>query len=901
MKTFPHQPIAARNPLLLLAISLSTGILLVHVHPLQLNFLLISGGTVSIATLIAVGITSNRMALVFMALAVFCLGGALQLIEHKSEAQSPLVKLLDSGSFAGEPVEVTGVIDGPVDVARDGIYFSLKISQIRSRDSQIPSSGTVAFIASITSDTAGAEYDQLDLHHGVRLRVVTTLRRANNFRNPGVQLRTEYLDRKGYDATAFIKTPKSIERLNEDDVFNPLMWLYVWRNRVQKQIDSRFSFQTAGVLDAALLGNRYNLTPSTSERFRAGGTFHVLVISGLHISFIGALTLMITRRVTKRKGVQFIASAIVLWGYTLAVGAEASVVRAALMFTIVALAPVIFRRASSLNALSGTVLLLLIWHPHYLFDPSFQLTMLSVLAIVAIAWPLLQKMTAVGSWQPTRETPYPPSCSRSLRSFCEMLFWSERSWQQQMQQSSFRCKLLKSPGAALLEKYYLQRPARYVLAALVVSLSVQVLLLPLLVIYFHRLSLASLLLNIGVSSIMAVEAIVAIVALVLAQFSLLAAEPLIGLANLLNWLMVHSVDPFSQVGVASTRMPAYSGRLSIINAIYYVPLVALCAAIWRWNPFALSGQRKRIFVEFLIGLQILLLLLVIFHPFSSQRPDALLHVSFLDVGQGDSALVTMPDGTKLLVDGGGSPAFFSQPSVGVEQEDTGSLRRSIGEVVVSEYLWSRGLDSVDYILATHADSDHIDGLNDVARNFKVRGALVARQPAVDPEFKKFAETLRAQRIPLVSVGSGDVLRFGNVTATVLWPPPDSSEAAPSRNNDSVVLKLQYGKRVILLTGDIEKDAEAAILNANGNLKADVVKVAHHGSRSSSIEGFVAATQPQFAIVSVGQTSIFGHPHSEVVERWRAAGAELMTTGSRGTITVTTNGDDLVVESFVQAR
>jgi competence protein ComEC len=107
--------------------------------------------------------------------------------------------------------------------------------------------------------------------------------------------------------------------------------------------------------------------------------------------------------------------------------------------------------------------------------------------------------------------------------------------------------------------------------------------------------------------------------------------------------------------------------------------------------------------------------------------------------------------------------------------------------------------------------------------------------------------------------------------------------------------------VILLTGDIEAKAETAILSGNGNMKADVVKVAHHGSRSSSIEAFVAATRPEFAIVSVGQTSIFGHPHSEVVSRWQSACAELMTTGRSGTITISTDGEDLKVEKFVEEK
>jgi competence protein ComEC len=279
--------------------------------------------------------------------------------------------------------------------------------------------------------------------------------------------------------------------------------------------------------------------------------------------------------------------------------------------------------------------------------------------------------------------------------------------------------------------------------------------------------------------------------------------------------------------------------------------------------------------------------------------DGRLHLDFLDVGQGDSALITMPDGTTLLLDGGGRTSF-NRAAANEDEEDL-FVRdtRSIGEAVVSEYLWWRGLDRVDYILATHADADHIDGLNDVSQNFRVRGAIVARAPENDPEFRRFVQTTRSAGVPLQVISAGDVLRFGEVTAEVLSPVPVANTNAPSRNNDSVVLRLRYGAKSFILTGDIEKETEVALLNEGVNLRSDIVKVAHHGSRTSSTGRFVTATHPSLAIISVGRTSVFGHPHKEVVERWRAGGAEVLTTGQRGTITISTDGRDLRVETFIK--
>jgi competence protein ComEC len=408
--------------------------------------------------------------------------------------------------------------------------------------------------------------------------------------------------------------------------------------------------------------------------------------------------------------------------------------------------------------------------------------------------------------------------------------------------------------------------------------------------------------------------IVALTALLLAKLSITIAAPLIALANTVNWLLIHSVDLFSPLGGASFRLGEYTGWPAAVYFIYYLPLVALALALACWRPLAgaktfASPQniRWRKVTVIAAALQTGLLLLLIFHPLSARKAEGLLRVDFLDVGQGDAALVTMPDGTTLMIDGGGRAGFQNRRKTAKEAEETDGEdeepferdTRSIGEAVVSEYLWWRGLDRIDYILATHADADHIDGLNDVARNFHVRAALVARTPGDDPEFAKFAATLALRNIPFKVIGAGDQLSFGGATATILWPLLTTDARAPSANNDSIVMRLQFGERIILMTGDVEKEGEGAILNAGNMLASDVVKVSHHGSKTSSTAAFVAASHPHLAVISVGLTSVFGHPNKEVVERWQASGAEVMTTGKRGTITVRTDGKILSVESFVR--
>jgi competence protein ComEC len=909
------------HPLALLAASFASGIIAARFCVPWLMVYLLGGALCSSLAVMFLVRRRLMFATMGVSLAFLCAGGALAMLEQEGAGGNRVARFYDEGVIAsGDPVELTGVMTAAPETAPESFYLTLRVESLRFKEREYEAAGVVWLFVPVRNRVVRGEYERLGLRYGARLRVMTALDRMESFRNPGVSSLTEYLERRGYDATGVVKSPLLVERLGDERVFVPLAWLYEWRQRLMALMEERFNAETAGVLDAALLGNRYHLSREAAERFREGGTFHVLVISGLHISFIGGLILLIVRLLTRKRVWQFGCSVIFLWAYALMVGAEASVVRAALMFTVAALAPVLHRRAGSLNALGGAGLLLLVLRPDNLFDPSFQLTFLSVLMMVTMAWPLLQRLREVGVWRPTRETPYPPACASTFRAVGEILFWREREFKREMARSIYSYRLFKHPLAARLERLRLQGLLRYAASAMIISASVQVGLLPLLVLYFHRLSLASFLLNIVVGVLMAALSLVALAALLLSQLSAPLAVPLIWLAEKLNWLMVHSVDPFAGAQLASIRLPEYTGWMACVYLLYYAPYVLLAFALARWQPLRRSinttvseqQQRARRWLNFLAGVAFAaLLVLIITHPLSAGRPDGRLRVDFLDVGQGDAALVTMPDGTTLLIDAGGRPNFDrrhrsyesdeqAQISESVEDKTSEPFvrdARSIGEAVVSEYLWWRGLDSVDYILATHADADHIDGLNDIARNFKVRTAFVARAPARDSEYIKFADSMRRSNVPVRLVGRGHVLRFGTVNAEVLWPQFTLDQEAPSRNNDSIVLRLSYGQRVFLLTGDLEKEGEASIQDSRDELACDVLKVGHHGSKTSSTAAFITATHPTLAVISVGLSSPFGHPDPQVVERLRASGAQVITTGQRGTITIRTDGHDLKVETF----
>lgn len=876
----PHRSLFSQYPLVQFALAFSAGICLADHLSAGSRILLTATALFSVASTFLLVRKCVQLAALALLAAISLTGVTLARLERQADRANGIRKLVEGAD--GNSFTVTGWLDGPPEFGRERLYLSMRVESVALANAEEAISGRVSLVAVARDEASFGAYRGLRLNYGSRIRVTATLERAGDFRNPGVASLPEFLEQNGYDAGGLIKNPGAIHHLPNGSGFPLLDHVYAWRARFQEEIDLRFTPETAGVLDAALLGNRHKLAPGIAERFREGGTFHLLVISGLHISFIGALVFLGVRRLTRRRVAQFLLPALVVWTYSIAVGAEASVVRASLMFTFAGLAAIVFRRNSSLNALGGAALILLAHSPKAIFNPSFQLTFMAVLAIVAIGWPLLLRLSAIGGWYPTRSTPYPPACSRPVRIFCEILYWREHEWQQELARSSHRYKLFKTATAARLERCHLQLFLRYVFGAVVISAGVQLVLLPLMIVYFHRISPPSLLLNIVVSVLLASLITVALSAVLVAQVSASLAVPLIKLASAINWLMVHSMDPFSTAGHSTFRLPAYSGPAAWIYGFYYLPMLFLAIVLAHWQPLASPLDRRCRLLRYAGAcslIQLLLVAILIFHPFSGSHTNGQLRVDFLDVGQGDSALVTMPDGATVLIDGGGSPF------------DT---TRRIGETVVSEYLWWRGLSAVDYVLVTHADADHIDGLNDVLKNFAVRGALVARSPGDDPEFQKFSQTLIATGTPVETIQAGDVMRFGDVAVSTLWPPWGGYKSA---NNDSIVLRIQFGERAIVFTGDIEAAAEEALLNSGQSLRADVIKVPHHGSKSSSTPGLVTAVRPTLAVISVGLKSTFGHPHKEVVERWKAIGANVLTTGQSGAITVTTDGHSLTLQQF----
>lgn len=902
-----------RHPMLWLATAFATGILAAKLSAIHLDLWIAAGGALAITSFLFRG---QNLAAILMLAAFAAAGSTLAIIETASIAPDRLRVLYDNGTFlSGDAVEVEGVLSGRPEPSIDGAFLNLRSEKITYRGTEFQVSGNVRLFLPV--DDPGPESDSKfsphksanvaeagnreisDLRYGSRVRVACKLKREDEFLNPGVMQKREILDRLDVDVTGTIKSQLLVEKLADESVFLPLASVYDQRAELIDDFKHNLGRSSAGIMIASLLGDKYFLDKETADLVRDGGTFHILVISGLHITFIGGLMLLFLQQLTRNRWTQFIVTMIVLWTYTLAVGADVPVVRAAIMFTIVSFSYVIYRQSSLLNSLGVCGLLLLVWRPSDLFNPSFQLTFVSVAAIVSFAYPLLSMLRSIGDWVPLASTPFPPNVPSWLKRLCEMLYWNPDAWRVESKRQIWTANLFKRPFMRERVVGVVQTFVRYFFEGVLVSVIVQIWMLPLVVVYFHRISVASVLLNLWVGGFIALESFAGVIGALVSHFSIFLAAPFFMFAEVFNWLMLTIPRVASDNGWASFRLPAYSGDGRVIYVLYFLPVLYLALAMNRWKPFALI-QRSPITQNAALFSALSALAvsagIIAFHPFSAPRSDGRLHFDFLDVGQGDSALVRFPDGGTLLVDGGGRVSFGHGDNNDAEPFEPD--RRGIGEAVVSEFLWEQGYSRIDHILATHADADHIQGLTDVAKNFGVGSAIFGRTPMKDPDFATLVGVLRRRGIPTELVARGDRFNFGGVTVEVLYPTASDDPDAISDNDHSVVLRFVYGSRAFLLTGDIERQAESALLNNGGNLAADLVKVPHHGSRTSSTPDLIEATQAKYVVFSVGRNSPFGHPHPEVVERWRASGAAVMTTGERGTVSVSTDGKDLIVDQFL---
>ena len=584
-----------------------------------------------------------------------------------------------------------------------------------------------------------------------------------------------------------------------------------------------------------------------AEDFRSTGTSHLLAISGLHVGILLFLSVGIgVWLMGRRRQLYLLLPLGAIWLYALLSGLSPSAERAAIMGSVYFLAVALGRPRSALPLLALAAGVMAGVDPPVLKHVSFQLSFTAVAGIALLA-----------------------SYGAPLWSYVRGSSIGGDGW----------------PGILV----------RYLVLAAAVSIAATLATLPLIAFNFQRIPTLGIL-----ATVLALP----VLPLLLATSALAAVagmdHPVAG--QVVGWVawvpleyVIWIVQLFAKVPGSTVSVPAFNG---LLVWAYYVPFAVLLllpggpGAVRRLlrrvipsgegGPVAERASTARpgsnigVFPVAIVGL---LILTGSLWYYVATKPDGRLHVHFLDVGQGDSVLIVTPGGGQVLVDGG--PAATS-------------AAQAVGAKIP---FWDRDLDMV---VLTHPDEDHFRGLVEVLKRYDVDLVLEGSRDSENPLYLEWGKVLDEKGTRSVTALQGQAILLDNgARLEVLSPPSQPIRGAGSEtNNNGVVLRLAYGAVSFLLTADIEVEAEVRLLQDGLTLQSAVLKVPHHGSKTSSTSRFLSAVRPVAAVISAGADNQYGHPHPEVAARLEAMPGEVRTylTAERGDIEFVTDGKRLWVKT-----
>lgn len=587
------------------------------------------------------------------------------------------------------------------------------------------------------------------LEYGDKVKIQGVYKKPSGQRNYG-----------GYDDEQYLKTRKIVGRVKVEKIeivasrqLNGILQLAnEVKEKIKGNIEERFEEEKSSILKGLLLGETTSIEQETREDFQISNISHVLAISGMHIAYIIIGIKILCQKVIGKRRTK-IVTILVLIFYTFITGFSPSIVRAVVMGIIMIGGEIVYRKSDTWNSMAISLLGILIYNPFLILNVGLQLSYLGTIGMILFYSTILQ----IGKHKGDKK------------------------------------------NLNVLEK---------IKEIIAVSLSAQIMILPILIYHFNIVGIYFLITNLFVSFIIGPIIILGFFSIINKIFVI----PLnIGL-EILKSISKFSDFPFAKIYLPTPKiinLILYFITLVLLNQMYHIyhsnhltttqKRVKNLIALFQYR----FHQRKKKYTRYLL---IIFLVIIVFSLFPKN-----LKIHFVDVGQGDCTFIVTPRNKTILIDGGGSL---------LEEFD-------VGKRTVIPYLLDRGYSSIDYIMISHFDQDHVGGILSVLEELTVKNIIISKQGEDSKQYQEFVKIVEQKNSKVIIVKKGDRVAIEkDIYFDILWP-QDKLISQNILNNNAMVAKLQYRNFSMLLTGDIEQKAEELMLAEKPNLKADILKVAHH--------------------------------------------------------------------------
>ena len=648
----------------------------------------------------------------------------------------------------------------------------------------------------------------------------------------------------GFDYSLYMKTQKlygtfeieNYELINKNKGNKIEEKILDFKKYVKNILNTNLQKDEANLCIGLLIGDRTNISKQIEEDFKNSNLTHMLAVSGSHFTYI-ILAISFVNKGIKRKRLGQIIMIIVIILFMNLTGNTASVVRSGIMAIYIILASIFHKRADIWTSMAVAIIIQLINNPYAIFDIGLQLSYGGVIGIVVFNKNILSKILYFDNY-----------IKINIK---EKIQKNNKYKMQEINNTEIKLSKVK----------------KYIIEASAVTISANIVIIPIMMYHFNTISFTFLISNLLVGPILGFVVIFGFILIFLSFILNSFLMPFFFILNILISIILYIAHicanlPFSKVFVPTPN--------KLMLVLFYLNLFIL----FYYKEKNVKNKKQKYS-------SILLIIIIIFnfiYPLADSTKKNLT-INFIDVGQGDSTLIRV-DNKNILIDGGGS--LYSDSF-------------DVGEKTLFPYLLDRGITYLDYVIVSHFDADHFQGLEYVINNIKVKNAIISSLGQNSKEFETFLNLAKKKKINIIYVKKGDSINFNNAKIEILYPDNEIINGN-AKNNNALVCKLIYNNFSMLFTGDIEEIAEKKILKLyeknKEKLRADVLKVGHHGSKTSSSYDFIKTVFPKIALIGVGKDNNFGHPNLGVIERLEKSGATIYRTDYMGEIelSIKSNGN-----------